>query len=77
MANKEKNENNTNTKLEKLVNEVIVRRRIEKKNYGEMQLQQQHQQHQQQLQQQHHEFITLGVAPQTTLYRHSYQVYIT
>lgn len=31
--NKEKNENDTNTKLEQLVNEVIIRRRTEKKMF--------------------------------------------
>lgn len=31
--NKEKNENEANTKLEKLVNEVIIRRRNEKKMF--------------------------------------------
>lgn len=56
MANKEKNDNEANTKLEQLVNDVIIRRRNEKKKYGEKQ-----------------QFITLGV-PETTLYRHSYQV---
>lgn len=55
LGNKEKTDNDTNTKLEKLVNEVIVRRRNEKRG-GEK-----------------HLFTTLGV-PQTTLYRHSYQV---
>lgn len=63
MTNKEKTENETNTKLEKLVNEVIIRRRIEKKNYNEqIQLGQSEQ------------FTSLGVEPQSTLYRHSYQV---
>lgn len=60
--NKEKNDNEANSKLEKLVNEVIIRRRIEKKEYataaGKLQ-----------------EFTTLGVEThQTALYRHSYQV---
>ena len=59
MANKEKNENEANTKLEQLVNEVIIRRRIEKKKSGSKGQQQQ--------------LTTIGV-PQTTLYRHSYQV---
>lgn len=59
--NKEKNENETNSKLEKLVNEVIVRRRIEKLEYAAVEKQQ--------------EFTTLGVEQhQKSLYRHSYQV---
>lgn len=59
--NKEKNENEANTKLEKLVNEVIVRRRIEKIEYANAGKPQ--------------EFTTLGVEQhQTALYRHSYQV---
>lgn len=58
--NKEKKDNDTNVKLEKIVNEVIIRQRIEKK--------------QQLVQVQHvQQFTTLGV-PQTALYRHSYQV---
>lgn len=60
--NKEKNENETNTKLEKLVNEVIVRRRHEKMAYSTCG-------------KPHQEFTTLGVEPhETALYRHSYQV---
>lgn len=35
MANKEKNENEKNSKLEQIVNEVIIRRRNEKKKYGQ------------------------------------------
>lgn len=61
MTNKEKTENEANSKLEKLVNEVIIRRRIEKKNFNA------------QLQLQPEQFTSL--APhQSTLYRHSYQV---
>lgn len=60
--NKEKNENEANTKLEKLVNEVIVRRRIEKLEYSNDDEKTQG-------------FTTLGVEQhQTALYRHSYQV---
>lgn len=58
MGNKEKSENEANTKMEKIVNEVIVRRRVEKRG-GEKQ----------------HVFTTLSV-PQSTIYRHSYQVII-
>lgn len=59
--NKEKNENEANSKLEKLVNEVIVRRRIEKLEYSAVGNPQ--------------EFTTLGVDQhQTALYRRSYQV---
>lgn len=35
MANKEKNENEKNSKLEQIVNEVIIKRRNEKKKYGQ------------------------------------------
>lgn len=63
MTSKEKTENEANSKLEKLVNEVIIRRRIEKKNAQQLQLQPE-------------QFTTLCVSPhQSTLYRHSYQVY--
>lgn len=60
--NKEKNENDENNKLEKIVTEVIIRQRIQKKQYAQMQ------QHAQQ------QFTAVGVVPQSTLYRHSYQV---
>lgn len=59
--NKEKNENETNSKLEKLVNEVIIRRRIEKKEYTVGEKPQ--------------ECMALSVEEhQTALYRRSYQV---
>jgi hypothetical protein len=33
MSNKEKNDNDNNTKLEQLVNEIVIKRRNEKKKY--------------------------------------------
>lgn len=61
MTNKEKIENEANTKLEELVNEVIIRRRIEKKMRYDVRLMDEQQ-------------IKKFGGPQTSLYRHSYQV---
>lgn len=60
IVRKKRNKDKGDSKLEKLVNEVIIRQRIEKTQYGTVQLPQQ--------------FTTLSVLPPTALYRHSYQV---